>query len=93
MKGTLLVLALLVTRELSIQTAEACPLFYEVFGLVALGNKDWLNTALESINATEAEMSALDKIQECYNEAGLAAKGLDLIVMGTISLSKECILS
>ncbi|XP_070254221.1 major allergen I polypeptide chain 2-like [Myotis yumanensis] len=91
MKGTLLVLALLVTRELGIQMAESCPIFYGVFGTLAIGSKSLLDASLDLVHATQPEKVALEKIQECYNEAGIESKILDLIVMGTITTSKECI--
>ncbi|XP_054566838.1 major allergen I polypeptide chain 2-like [Eptesicus fuscus] len=91
MKGTLLVLALLVTGELGIQRAETCPIFYGVFGALAVGSKFLLDVSLDLVHATEPEKVALEKIQDCYNEAGIESKILDLIVMGTITTSKECI--
>lgn len=63
--------------------AKACPLFYSVFGTLAIGKELPLNTALRLANATEAEKAAMGKIQDCYNEKGLDAKILDLIVMVT----------
>ncbi|CAD7692812.1 unnamed protein product [Nyctereutes procyonoides] len=91
MKGTLLVLTLLVTQDLGIEMAKACPLFYSVFGTLAIGKEFPLNKALRLANATEAEKAAIGKIQDCYNEKGLDAKILDLIVMTTITTSKKCI--
>ncbi|XP_058385138.1 major allergen I polypeptide chain 2-like [Diceros bicornis minor] len=91
MKGTLLMLALLVTRELGIEMGETCPIFYEVFGMVALGDKTLLNVSLDLVSATEPEKIAIGKIQDCYNEAGPISKTLDLIVMSTITTSGECI--
>ncbi|XP_066206314.1 major allergen I polypeptide chain 2-like [Saccopteryx leptura] len=91
MKGTLLVLALLVTRELGTEMAGACPVFYGAFGAVALGSKLLLNINLNLVHATEPEKVAFRKIQDCYNEAGITSKILDLIVMATITTSKECI--
>ncbi|XP_062969126.1 major allergen I polypeptide chain 2-like isoform X2 [Cynocephalus volans] len=91
MKGTLLVLALLVTRELGFQMVEACPIFYGAFGALAIGSSLLLNTTLDLVNATEPEEASFGKIQDCYNEAGLVSKGLDLIVLLSITGSKECI--
>ncbi|CAK6436921.1 unnamed protein product [Pipistrellus nathusii] len=91
MKATLLVLALLVTRELGIQMAETCPVFYGIFGTLAVGSKLLLDISLNLVHATQAEKVAFEKIQDCYNEAGIESKILDLIVMGTITTSKECI--
>uniref|UniRef100_A0A8C5YYQ9 Uncharacterized protein n=1 Tax=Marmota marmota marmota TaxID=9994 RepID=A0A8C5YYQ9_MARMA len=92
MKGILLVLALLVTRELGFQTAEACPLFYGIFSTLAIGSKSLLDASLEVANFTEPEKAAMGKIQDCYNENGLSAKGLDLIAMVSITASPECLL-
>ncbi|KAI5928957.1 Dynein heavy chain 1, axonemal [Manis javanica] len=91
MKRTLLVLALLVTGELSIWKAEACPIFYGIFGAMALGSPMLLDLSLFLAKATEPEKAALRKIQDCYNEAGFVSKVLDAIVLGTIATSKECI--
>ncbi|XP_008513296.2 major allergen I polypeptide chain 2-like [Equus przewalskii] len=91
MKGALLVLALLVTRELGIKMAEACPSFYAVLGVLSLGSKTLLDTSLNLVNATEPEKVAMGKIQDCYNEAGVITKISDLIIMGTITTSPECI--
>uniref|UniRef100_A0A3Q1N6U4 Androgen-binding protein homolog n=1 Tax=Bos taurus TaxID=9913 RepID=A0A3Q1N6U4_BOVIN len=81
MKGALLVLALMVTRELIFQTTEACPVFYGVFGTLILGSKTLLNTTLDFVAATDEEKAALGKIQDCYDEAGFDDKVLDLLLM------------
>ncbi|KAJ1073632.1 hypothetical protein K5549_021593, partial [Capra hircus] len=81
MKGALLVLALMVTRELMFQTSEGPPIFYGVFGTVSLGSKTLLNATLDLVAATDEEKAALGKIQDCYNEAGLDGKFLDLLLM------------
>uniref|UniRef100_A0A8C6FET7 Androgen-binding protein homolog n=1 Tax=Moschus moschiferus TaxID=68415 RepID=A0A8C6FET7_MOSMO len=81
MKGALLVLALMVTRELIFETTEACPAFYTVFGVLSLGNKELLNVMLDQFNATDEEKAALGKIQDCFNEAGFEVKFLDLLLM------------
>ncbi|XP_055268264.1 androgen-binding protein homolog [Moschus berezovskii] len=93
MKGALLVLALMVTRELIFETseAEACPAFYTVFGVLSLGNKELLNVMLDQFNATDEEKAALGKIQDCFNEAGFEVKFLDMLLMSSITLSKDCI--
>uniref|UniRef100_A0A9L0QWX5 Major allergen I polypeptide chain 2-like n=1 Tax=Equus caballus TaxID=9796 RepID=A0A9L0QWX5_HORSE len=85
MKGALLVLALLVTRELGIKMAEACPSFYAVLGVLSLGSKTLLDTSLNLVNATEPEKVAMGKIQDCYNEAGVITKISDLIIMNPLS--------
>ncbi|XDA83246.1 hypothetical protein R6Z07F_013140 [Ovis aries] len=73
MKGALLVLALLVTRELTFKTneAEACPVFFEGLSaiILALPSKA-LNETLDSVDANEAEKAAAEKIQHCFIEAG-----------------------
>ncbi|ELR47578.1 Androgen-binding protein-like protein [Bos mutus] len=91
MKGALLVLALMVTRELIFQTTEACPVFYGVFGTLILGSKTLLNTTLDFVAATDEEKAALGKIQDCYDEAGFDDKVLDLLLMASINLSTDCI--
>ncbi|XP_025710187.1 major allergen I polypeptide chain 2-like [Callorhinus ursinus] len=91
MKGTLLVLALLVTQELGIEMVKSCPIFYVIFGAVAAGGKLPLDACLDLVNATEPEKVAMEKIQDCYNEKGLKAKALDLTVMATITIGKQCI--
>nr|XP_035964404.1 major allergen I polypeptide chain 2-like [Halichoerus grypus] len=91
MKGTLLVLALLVTQELGIEMVKSCPIFYVIFGAVAIGEKLTLDASLDLVNATEPEKAAMEKIQDCYSEKGLKAKALDLTVMVTITSSKQCI--
>uniref|UniRef100_A0A8C2RF42 Uncharacterized protein n=1 Tax=Capra hircus TaxID=9925 RepID=A0A8C2RF42_CAPHI len=80
MKGALLVLALMVTRELMFQTSE-------VFGTVSLGSKTLLNATLDLVAATDEEKAALGKIQDCYNEAGLDGKFLDLVLTCVIFFS------
>ncbi|XP_045388342.1 androgen-binding protein homolog isoform X2 [Lemur catta] len=92
MKGTLLVLALLVTGELGFKT-EACPAFYGIFSLLALGNKQLLDISLDLVNATKPEKAGFEKLQACYNERGVKAKLLDLKALSSITLSKECISS
>nr|XP_020725501.1 major allergen I polypeptide chain 2-like isoform X2 [Odocoileus virginianus texanus] len=93
MKGAVLVLTLLVTRELifEMSEAEACLLFYGVFGTVSFGSETLLNTTLDLVHATDEEKAALGKIQDCYNEAGLTDKFLDLLLMASINLSTDCI--
>ncbi|XP_022380682.1 major allergen I polypeptide chain 2-like [Enhydra lutris kenyoni] len=92
MKGTLLVLALLVTQELGIEMVKSCPIFYFAFGALAIGERFPLDLSLDLVGATEPEKEALEKIQDCYNEKELEAKGLDLIVMTTITTSNQCLL-
>ncbi|KAI4558688.1 hypothetical protein MJT46_013330 [Ovis ammon polii x Ovis aries] len=75
MKGALLVLALLVTRELTFETreAEACPIFYGVLTTVSLALPPlFLNETLDLVEATDAEKVALEKTKDCFTENGLA---------------------
>uniref|UniRef100_A0A8C3VL46 Uncharacterized protein n=1 Tax=Catagonus wagneri TaxID=51154 RepID=A0A8C3VL46_9CETA len=71
MKGTLLVLALLVSRELGFEMGEnACSVFYEIFSVVSLGVRPLLDPSLDQINATEPEKAAVGKIQDCFIDSG-----------------------
>uniref|UniRef100_A0A8I6G513 Uncharacterized protein n=1 Tax=Rattus norvegicus TaxID=10116 RepID=A0A8I6G513_RAT len=81
MKGTLLLLSLLVIGELGFQTTEACLTFFEGYWRVAFAGKTLLNSFLSKLDATAAERVALEKIQDCYHEGGLKTKLLDLQVM------------
>ncbi|KAI4558693.1 hypothetical protein MJT46_013335 [Ovis ammon polii x Ovis aries] len=76
MKGALLVLALLVTRELTFKTteAEACPVFYGGVAALLLGSKTLLNSTLDLVDTTDEEKAAFGKAQDCFNEAGFDAK-------------------
>uniref|UniRef100_A0A8C6CKU0 Uncharacterized protein n=1 Tax=Moschus moschiferus TaxID=68415 RepID=A0A8C6CKU0_MOSMO len=78
MKGTLLVLVLLVTRELTFETSEACPMFSAAFSSMALGSKTLLNSTLSLVDATDAENEAIGRIQDCFNEAGFDDKLLNI---------------
>uniref|UniRef100_A0A4W2F961 Major allergen I polypeptide chain 2-like n=1 Tax=Bos indicus x Bos taurus TaxID=30522 RepID=A0A4W2F961_BOBOX len=70
MKGALLVLALMVTRELTFKTHEACPVFYETVFAVSLGlPRKALNETLDSVDANEAEKAAFGKLWDCFIEA------------------------
>ncbi|EPY81162.1 hypothetical protein CB1_000753010 [Camelus ferus] len=77
-------------QSLSGGKVEACPIFYEIFGTVALGRRTLLDKSLDQVNATEPEKAAFGKIQDCYNEAGLTSKFLDLLLMGSITFSSDC---
>ncbi|XP_069854689.1 major allergen I polypeptide chain 2-like isoform X2 [Dipodomys merriami] len=89
MKQTLLVLALLLL-DLGFQSARPCPMFHGIFSVLTDVNPRSLNTSLLRVGATEEEMAAFRKIQECYNEAGVTAKLLDFVVMSTITTGPEC---
>ena len=55
-------LVILLTRcFLSLPLAEACPIFYGMFGTVGLGNKTLLNTTLDLVDATVAEKNSSKK--------------------------------
>uniref|UniRef100_A0A8C6IIR6 Uncharacterized protein n=1 Tax=Mus spicilegus TaxID=10103 RepID=A0A8C6IIR6_MUSSI len=71
MKGTLLLLGLLVTGELSFQTTEACVPFFEGYASVVSGSRVWLYQELQAFDATAEEKVALEKIQDCYREERL----------------------
>uniref|UniRef100_A0A8C2XWI0 Androgen-binding protein homolog n=1 Tax=Capra hircus TaxID=9925 RepID=A0A8C2XWI0_CAPHI len=70
MKGALLVLALLVTRELTFETHEACPVFYGAVGTIFIGSKTLLNSTFDLVDATDEEKEAIGKLQDCFNEDG-----------------------
>ncbi|XP_060041678.1 major allergen I polypeptide chain 2-like isoform X2 [Erinaceus europaeus] len=71
--------------------ADACPIFYMIFGKVLEGFRLPMYLSLSLVHATEEEKEAFAKIQDCYNEAGIKAKLLDLLVMTTITTSKTCV--
>uniref|UniRef100_A0A8C6I0U5 Uncharacterized protein n=1 Tax=Mus spicilegus TaxID=10103 RepID=A0A8C6I0U5_MUSSI len=54
-KGTLLLLGLLVTGELTIQTTEACVPFFEGYASVVSGSRLWMYQELQAFNATAEE--------------------------------------
>ncbi|KAH0519075.1 Androgen-binding protein-like protein [Microtus ochrogaster] len=85
MKGTLLLLALLVTGELGFQTTEACIPFFEVYAAVSIGNKIILNAVLSKFDPTDGERKAFEKIMECFNDAGVEGKILKAKVLVTSS--------
>ncbi|KAG5200661.1 hypothetical protein MJG53_013718 [Ovis ammon polii x Ovis aries] len=93
MKGALLVLALLVTRELTFKTneAEACPVFFEGLSaiILALPSKA-LNETLDSVDANEAEKAAAEKIQHCFIEAGPQNRLNHLKYKASIVFSDDC---
>ncbi|XP_055267069.1 major allergen I polypeptide chain 2-like [Moschus berezovskii] len=93
MKGALLVLAFLVTRELNFKTseAEACPVFYEGISGVILGlPSKALNETLDLIDANEAEKEAIGKIRDCFTEAGPENRFNNLKFKVSIIFSKDC---
>ncbi|CAI9161781.1 unnamed protein product [Rangifer tarandus platyrhynchus] len=91
MKGALLVLTLLVTRELAFNMpeVEACPVFYGGVASLLLGSKTLLNSTLDLVDSTDEEKAAFGKIQDCFNEEGFDAKLhitqlLDSLVVGSV---------
>ncbi|XP_043293892.1 major allergen I polypeptide chain 2-like [Cervus canadensis] len=93
MKGALLLLALLVTRELTFETreAEACPVFYGVLTTVSLAlPPPLLNNTLDLVGATDAEKLALQETQDCFAESGLVNRLNHLRITLSIIFSKDC---
>uniref|UniRef100_A0A8B9YJJ1 Androgen-binding protein homolog n=1 Tax=Bos mutus grunniens TaxID=30521 RepID=A0A8B9YJJ1_BOSMU len=74
MKGALLVLTLLVTRELTFKTTDACPVFYGGVAALLLGSETVLNSTFDLVDSTDEEKAAFGKVQDCFNEAGFDAK-------------------
>ncbi|ELR56680.1 hypothetical protein E5288_WYG018581 [Bos mutus] len=93
MKGALLVLALMVTRELTFKTheVEACPVFYETVFAVSLGlPRKALNETLDSIDANEAEKAAFGKLWDCFIEAEPEDRFNHLKYKVSITFSNDC---
>ncbi|XP_069408505.1 major allergen I polypeptide chain 2-like [Ovis canadensis] len=94
MKGALLVLALLVTRELTFKTTEveACPVFFKTVSAVVLGlPRKALNATLDSIDANEAERAAFGRIRDCFIDAGPENRFNHLKYKASIIFSDDCI--
>nr|QPZ87473.1 ABPBG27 [Mus musculus musculus] len=89
MKGTLLLLALLVIGELGFQTTEACAPFVGAYVKILVGNRLALNAYLSMFQATAAERVAFEKIQDCFNEEPLTTKLKSPQIM-SILFSSEC---
>ncbi|XP_021010339.1 secretoglobin family 2B member 20-like [Mus caroli] len=70
MKGTLLLLGLLVTGELSFQTTEECVPFFKGYVSLVSGLRFVLHQELQAFNATKGEKMAFEKIQDCYKFMG-----------------------
>ncbi|KAL6038676.1 hypothetical protein STEG23_037450, partial [Scotinomys teguina] len=64
--------------------SEACVPFFEAYTTVVLGNKKIMNELITKFEPTDQERQALEKIQECYNEAGLLTKLTDGLVLGIV---------
>ncbi|XP_021045317.1 secretoglobin family 2B member 2-like [Mus pahari] len=90
MKGTLLLLALLVIGELGFQTTEACMPFFRTYAAVLTGSKTFLHADIQQFEATVAEREAFEKLQNCFSEEGLKTKVLNPQIMVSIVLSQEC---
>ncbi|XP_003084726.1 secretoglobin family 2B member 20-like isoform X1 [Mus musculus] len=69
MKGTLLLLTLLVTGELTFHTSETRVPFFKGYASVLSGKR--LYQELQTFNATAEVKVALEKIQGCYREERL----------------------
>ncbi|XP_021068379.1 secretoglobin family 2B member 24-like [Mus pahari] len=91
MKGTLLLLALLVIGELGFQTSEACVPFFAGFAGVISGSRTWLYHELRAFNGTPAEKAAYEKVQDCYKEGGLKTKVLEPQILIAILSTPECL--
>ncbi|XP_043292823.1 secretoglobin family 2B member 2-like isoform X1 [Cervus canadensis] len=92
MKGALLVLTLLVTRELTFNMpeVEACPVFYGGVASLLLGSKTLLNSTLDLVDSTDEEKAAFGKIQDCFNEEGFDAKLHISQLVVSIIFDKDC---
>ncbi|XP_034380283.1 secretoglobin family 2B member 24-like [Arvicanthis niloticus] len=91
MKGTLLLLALLVIGELGFQTTEACVPFFAGFAGVISGSRSWLHHELSAFNGTKGETAAYEKIQDCYKEGHLKNILLEPKILEAILFSQECL--
>ncbi|XDC61905.1 hypothetical protein R6Z07M_013087 [Ovis aries] len=93
MKGAVLMLALLVTRELTFETheVEACPVFYEMQIIVNFVlPRAALNETFDSVSATDEEKAAFGKIQDCFIEVGHQNRVNHLIFKILVIFSKDC---
>ncbi|XP_041510559.1 androgen-binding protein homolog [Microtus oregoni] len=87
MKGTLLLLALLVTGELGFQTTDACIPFFELYAAASIGNKIILNAVLDQFAPTDGERETVEKFMDCLNDSGVEGKILKTKFLVTSSLS------
>ncbi|XP_075814121.1 androgen-binding protein homolog [Microtus pennsylvanicus] len=90
MKGTLLLLALLMTGELGFQTTDACIPFFDVYAAVSIGSTRLLNAVLNKFDPTDGERKAFEKIMDCFNDAGVEGKILKTKVLVALVFSPEC---
>uniref|UniRef100_A0A8C6N1M4 Uncharacterized protein n=1 Tax=Mus spicilegus TaxID=10103 RepID=A0A8C6N1M4_MUSSI len=89
-KGTLLLLGLLVTGELTFQKTEARVAFFEGYASVVSGSRLWMYQELQAFNATAEEKVALEKIQGCYREERLRNIFLEPKIMKARAACPEC---
>lgn len=66
--------------------AEACIPFFGVYLGILSGNRIGLHTELAPFDPTVEEKEAFEKIQDCYEEAGLKTKTQDMKFMVMPSL-------
>nr|QJS39005.1 ABPBG26 [Mus spretus] len=90
MKGTLLLLALLVIGELGFQTTEACLSFARTYGAILTLKRTFLHGDLSQFYATVAEREAFEKIQDCFREEGVKTIILNPQILLSLYLSPEC---
>ncbi|XP_028610039.1 secretoglobin family 2B member 24-like [Grammomys surdaster] len=91
MKGTLLLLALLVIGELGFQTTEACVPFFAGFAGVISGSRLWLYHELAAFNGTAGEKAAYEKVQDCYKDGHTKNVFLEPKILESMLASKECV--
>ncbi|XP_031240709.1 secretoglobin family 2B member 24-like [Mastomys coucha] len=91
MKGTLLLLALLVTGELGFQTTEACLSFFYSYATVLSGNEPLMTFQLSRYNANAQELEAFGKLQECYSKGGLKTILLNPKILESMLVTPECL--
>ncbi|EDL03055.1 secretoglobin family 2B member 24 precursor [Mus musculus] len=91
MKGTLLLLALLMIGELGFHTTEACVPFFAGYAGVISGSRLWLYHELSAFNGTPKETVAYEKIQDCYKEQGVKSQTLEPQILASILVTPECL--
>uniref|UniRef100_A0A8C2LXF2 Uncharacterized protein n=1 Tax=Cricetulus griseus TaxID=10029 RepID=A0A8C2LXF2_CRIGR len=75
---------------LCVVSAKACITYFETYSTMLSGNKKIMNDLISKFNPTDKERAAHEKIQDCYNEAGVEGKTLDTLVLHEITDSPEC---
>ncbi|XP_021044772.1 secretoglobin family 2B member 20-like isoform X1 [Mus pahari] len=90
MKETLLLLALLVTGDLSFQTTEARVPFFKGYSSVVSGKRSWLYKKIQAYYVTAGEKVTFEKFQDCYKEGGLRTIFLEPKIMEAMLVSPEC---